>query len=85
MEIINELFICECDSVEHQIVFSYFPDEKEVYMHIHLLPEKSIWRRISKAVKYVFGYVSRYGHFDEFIFKKGDADKLQSIADHLKH
>ena len=27
----KELFICECNSIEHQIVMSYFEDEKEVY------------------------------------------------------
>lgn len=26
---------------------------------------------------YFFGYRSCYGHFDEFIFKKSDANRLQ--------
>ena len=48
---INELFICQCDSIEHQLVFSYFPDDKTVYASIHLIPEYSIWKRIINAVK----------------------------------
>ena len=35
----KELFICECNSIEHQIVMSYFEDEKEVYCNVHLKPE----------------------------------------------
>lgn len=40
-------------------------------------------RRIINAIKYIFGYRSRYGHFDEFIFQKKDAHKLVKIAKHL--
>ena len=81
---INELFICQCNSIEHQLVFSYFPDDKTVYASIHLIPEYSIWKRIINAVKYIFGRRSMYGHFDEFILKKSDADKLQKIVNFLK-
>lgn len=80
----HELFICECNNVEHQLIFSYFTDEKEVYVTIHLLPEYNIWNRIIAAFKYIFGYKSRHGNFDEFIFQKEDADKLQSIVNHLR-
>lgn len=80
----HELFICECNNTEHQLIFSYFTDEKEVYVSIHLLPEYSIWNRILAAIKYIFGYKCRNGNFDEFIFQKEDADKLQSIVNHLR-
>lgn len=33
---------------------------------------------------YFFGYRSCYGHFDEFIFKKSDANRLQRVVDYLK-
>lgn len=84
---ISELFICKCLNVEHQLVFSYFEEdeeEKEVYVSVHLRPESNIWKRIVSAVKYIFGYKSCYGHFDEFIFKKEDADRLQKVVDFLK-
>lgn len=82
----HELFICQCDSVEHQLVFSHFPDDEDndVFMSIHLIPERNIRKRIWKAIKYIFGYKCTYGHFDEFIFDKADADKLQKIVDILK-
>lgn len=81
----HELFVCECDNVEHQLIFSYFKDEQEdeVYMEVHLIPEYNIWKRIWNAVKYIFGYRSRYGHFDCFIFQKCDAQKLAKIVKYL--
>lgn len=80
---INKLFVCSCNSVEHQLVMSYFMDDKEVYCSVHLKPESNVLKRIWKAVKYVFGHRSVYGDFDEFIFKPEDADSLQQIVDYL--
>lgn len=81
----HEVFICQCNSVEHQMIASYIPDDKEVYISIHLIPEWKLWDRIKMAIKYIFGYKCQYGHFDEFIFNKNDADKLQSIVNYLKY
>lgn len=78
----HELFICECNNVEHQLIFSYFQNS-EVYMEVHLVPEYNILKRIWNAIKYVFGYRSKYGHFDEFIFQKCDAPKLAKIVKYL--
>lgn len=36
------------------------------------------------AIKYIFGYKSMHGHFDEFIFKKSNTDKLQKVVNFLK-
>lgn len=84
-EAINDLFICQCYNTEHQLIFSYFPEEKgDVYVSVHLTPEYRIWKRIWIAIKYIFGYKCKFGHFDEFIFKRTDADKLQSVVNYLK-
>lgn len=80
----KELFICGCNSIGHQIVMSYFEDEKEVCCSVHLIPERNVFKRIIHAVKYVFGHRSVYGDFDESIFNPKDADGLQSVVDHLK-
>lgn len=82
----NELFICQCHSERHQLIFTYFPDdeEKTVYVAVHLIPENKILKRIWLAIKYTFGKSCRYGHFEDFIFQKKDADRLQRIVDVLK-
>lgn len=81
----NETFICQCDSPEHILIFYYFPDEKggDVYATIHLKPD-SFWKRIKNAIKYIFGHRSKYGDFDEFIFKSSDVDKLKKIVNYLE-
>ena len=80
----NELFICKCHNTEHQLIFSYFPDDENVYVSIHLIPQNKLWKRLWLAIKYIFGYRSCYGHFDEFSFNKSDADRLQKVVNHLK-
>ena len=75
------ILICECKSLEHQLVFT--KDEDNVYRYVHLVPESSIFKRIWYAIKYIFGYRCQYGHFDEFIFNKDDCSKLKEIASWL--
>lgn len=81
----RELFICNCENTEHQIVFSYFEDDDvaNVYATIHLR-KKSFWERLKYGIKYIFGYQCCYGAFDEFIFNPKDAKKLQKVVNFLK-
>lgn len=83
----HELFVCECNNTEHQLIFSHFEDDeaRKVYVSVHLTPEWNIWKRIKMAIKYIFGYKCRYGHFDEFIFNPNDAERLQKVVDFLKY
>jgi len=85
----TELFICECSSAEHQMIIRWddwdgTDEEDFVFVTIHLNPERSIWKRIKHAVMYIFGYRCRYGHFDEIVLKKSDANKLQNVVDALQ-
>lgn len=80
---IQEIFICECGSTEHQFIIRKFDDEEEAYLTIHL-NKKPLLKRIKYAFKYIFGYQSRYGAFDEIILNPDDADKLQKIVNALK-
>lgn len=85
----REICICKCNNIEHQLVFTYFAEDKnkgidsDVYVSIHLKPD-SFWNRLVNGIKYIFGHRSKYGDFDEFIFNKKDADKLQRVVDYLK-
>lgn len=83
----RELFVCDCGNTEHQLIFSYDETDKEddsLYVSVHLKPERNIFKRIWRAVRYIFGHRSIYGEFDEFIFNPHDADRLQSTVDYLK-
>lgn len=80
---IQEVFICDCGSPDHQFIIRKFDDEEEVYLTIHLT-KKSFFKRLKYGLKYIFGYQSRYGAFDEIILNPDDADKLQKIVNALK-
>lgn len=86
---IRDLFICDCENTEHQLIFSYDPCDEDdgdvmVYCSVHLKPERSMLKRLWRAAKYVVGHRSQYGDFDEFIFNPHDAEKLQKVVDHLR-
>lgn len=72
------LLACKCSSVEHQIVIYHNEDDNLVYCLIHL-SKRSFWKRLVHGIKYIFGYKSKYGHWDEFIFNSNDAQKVLEI------
>jgi hypothetical protein len=87
----KEVLICECHSDEHQMLLFYNEEEYSngqkynmCYAHVHLTTYESFWKRVVHGVKFMFGYKSKYGAWDEFIFNPNDADKLQELVDYLK-
>ena len=87
----KEVLICECHSDEHQMLIFYNEEEytngqkyNMCYAHVHLTTYESFWKRVVHGVKFMFGYKSKYGAWDEFIFNPSDADKLQELVDYLK-
>lgn len=81
----REVLICQCESLEHQVTFSWLEDDKygDVYMEVHLTP-LSFWQRVVNGIKYIFGHRSKYGDFDDMIIKKEDVWKLEKIVEYLK-
>jgi hypothetical protein len=79
----QEVFICECHSPDHQFIIRKFDDEPDVYITIHLT-KQPMMRRLKYAFRYIFGYQSRFGAFDEIILNPDDADRLQKVVDSLK-
>ena len=85
----TDLFICSCHSTEHQMVVLYSEDELNgmtypmVYIHTHL-NKRPFWQRVSYGLRYIFGYQSRYGAFDEFIINSDDVEGIEKIVKHLK-
>ena len=84
-QVVKELFVCRCSDIEHQISMAYEVDDeiKDVYCYIHLV-RLPFWERVKNGIKYIFGYKSKYGDFEEFIFNPKDADALQKVVDYLK-
>ena len=82
----REVLICQCESLEHQVTFSYLEGVKDgdVYMEVHLTP-LGFWQRVVNGIKYIFGHSSKYGDFDDMILKKEDVWKLEKIVEYLKN
>lgn len=82
----NDILICSCSSMEHQIVISQDPtdfDENIAYLHIHL-SSRPFWSRIKYGIKYIFGRKCKYGHWDEFIFENKHIPQLEKLVTSLK-
>lgn len=74
------ILACECSSLEHIVVYHHDKDDNCVYMHTHLA-QGTFFERIIMGIKYIFGYQSRYGAFDEFILSEEQAPQLRELAD----
>lgn len=87
MSMEEHYFECDCYSPEHLLQFKLFDtigeDHKTLSAYVFLNPEPW-YKRIWIAVKYIFGYKCRYGHFDEFILNPEDVDKFINLLNKLK-
>ena len=80
----RENFLCDCSSMEHQ--FSLWIDDWDTPEHHELLclevslcQSKPFFTRIWLAVKYIFGYRSKYGMWAEMIIDLKDKERLLNI------
>lgn len=75
----THVFPCPCSDPEHHIIYSMFDDEEEIYLHVQLNNGKW-YQRVWKAIKYVFGYKCKFGHFEEFIISSENYEHLKSYG-----
>lgn len=68
-------FECECDSSEHVVRMGFNDDEKECYLEVQLFGP-SFFKRLWGAIKYVFGYECKYGHWDCTILGKEQIENM---------
>ena len=70
---------CQCESPEHTLRFVYDPDENELYTEVHLTQYRNVFKTIWVAIKYIFGYKCRYGHFDCWMLKNEDCKGIKEL------
>ena len=75
---------CACHSLEHQVAISYDEELNLVFLNIHLIDHKSFLKRFISGVKYIFGYKSRFGHWDEFLIDSNNSKVFQKNLNKLK-
>jgi len=82
----TEYFECHCHSDEHRLTFA-IDDEfdkdwpPELWAGSFLCQHLNVFQRAWVALKYLFGYKCKYGHFDCFVMKPEDAPKFQQMVE----
>ena len=75
----KDIFVCSCSSFEHQMYIWYETEDKLLYTEVHLVTYHNFFKRLWYGLKYAFGYKSRFGAWDEFLFDTEDAQKLKEF------
>jgi hypothetical protein len=88
MKEIKESFICSCGHHDHMVIVNIFdwhndrkikgPGGLELCFSFHLAPHP-FHKRIWNAIKYVLGFRSTYGDFDETLIDLETAKRLQIV------
>jgi hypothetical protein len=65
---------CVCHSPEHTLRFE--KDDECIYTAVYLNQDKNLFKRVWVAIKYIFGYKCKFGHWDCFILKEEDKEDL---------
>lgn len=85
METFKEhIFVCDCHRLDHMFKLSFDSEDGELYLTCHLNTYNSFFKRIIIGIKYIFGYKSRFGNFDEVVVNVNDKDKLFEIVNAFK-
>ncbi len=71
----RKLVVCECSFAGHQLIFSRFEDDSDVYIDFHLLQPK-FWDRLKSTFNYLLGNPAPYSHFDEVILGEETVKEL---------
>lgn len=80
-----EYFECRCHSAEHTLRLWLEDEDDDPCVFVSVFLSNDVWyRRVWAALKYACGYKSRYGHFDEFIIRPEDCQRMISILMRLK-
>ena len=73
----HELFVCECESVDHQLIITSDPDEDAIFFSIYLTTYRPWFERLKAAFNYVFR--NRRIEFDEVILDHADQERLIQV------
>lgn len=64
--------------------FCYFEDEPTtIYVLTYLAQHRGFFKRCWVALKYIFGYRSKYGDWEESLIEHEEANKLWELLEHV--
>lgn len=81
----GELFVsCDCGSPEHTLRFILDLEGQMIHTEVYLNNYNNVFKRMWIALKYVFGYTSKYGHFDCTVMDVETASQLIQMINMLR-
>ena len=97
----TEFFICDCESIEHQVVMQIWEWNKDesidaikewgtaeeqidVSIHVTLPVWMNFFQRCWAAIKYIFGYECKYGHFDVVNITYDDSERMIKVLQNYR-
>ena len=86
----TKYFECVCLTPEHTISFSCWDDDgdgdggKELSVQVWLLSSRTFWGRLLHAIRYIYGYKSRYGPFEETLVGDEQLEALTSFLNRVR-
>jgi hypothetical protein len=76
----NDYFECDCASKEHTFCVTSEESEDQLppqlYFYFQLIQYRGFAKRLWVALKYVFKYQCRYGHWDTVNLSEDDTNRL---------
>lgn len=78
-----EYIECVCSCACHNLRFSWDPDPSfpKILVSVFLNSYYGFFRRIWLAIRYIFGFKSKYGQFDEVILMNEQVEQLENMCD----
>lgn len=92
---VTELHNLECSCRDHRHVFrawlfqgTEIDPDPDLLLFIQLNPNRNVLQRIWAAIRYILGYGSKFGHWDEVLIDPKSARILgqlcQAVVDHTE-
>lgn len=83
----SNFIVCSCGDLRHQIVFSTFEfvtstgkTEKDCYLQV-FLNKHNFLTRLLIGIKYILGFQSKFGVFEEFVINEENAIKIKNCME----
>jgi hypothetical protein len=74
----RKIFICECYDIQHQFIISEDTEMDMFSFQIHLT-KLPFLKRVVVSIKYLFGFQSSIGAFEEVVLSHKQVKKLNNV------
>ena len=75
---------CICHSLDHTWKFYINEEDNIIYVSTYLR-SSPFFSRVWRGLRYILGYKSRYGDFDEFLIDGQQKDNIINLLNRIKN